>query len=240
MIGRALALLAPLLILPRPLTAAWTETAGDGLVIITVETAASRGATDRTKAELRLWSAYGLTEGVTLLGQAMIKSLTPDAGRFKAAMIGGRLRLGGGGRWVLSAEVRGSGGDLGQFGTGAAERAGIDSAVAFGHSLDWTGWPGFSVTELGWHQPAGPGARRAVSGQTFGFDLSPDWQMITETRIERAPLSGVTEWRSQISARFAVTRGIAVQIGPYLRLHAEAGQATERETGGFLGLWLRY
>lgn len=236
------ALLLPAVLMPRPVLGAWTEPPGEGLAIITLEGAGSHGqGGHRRKAELRLWSAYGLDAGVTLLGQAMVKQMEPGRARPAAVMLGSRLRLFQGVDWVVSAELRGSLGDLGQFGVGASERAGVEGTGSFGRAVDWLGWTGFSVTELGLHQPAGAGTRRLLVGQTFGVDLAPDWQVISETRVEQAMrATGATEWRGQISARLIVEPGLAIQAGPYLRLHSEAGLVTERELGGFLGLWLSY
>lgn len=240
--ARLTAGLVAALALPAPAWAAWPEPKGQGLAIVTVEAAASHGRGPRRhKTEVRLWTAYGLTEGVTLLGQAMTKHLTPERDLSTALMLGGRLRLAHGDDWVLAGEVRGGLGDLGQFGTGAREHRGADIAAAFGYSRGWLGWPGFSVIELGVHQPLGAGVRRIVTGQTMGIDVAPGWQVITESHMERAvPAAGAAEWRNQISARLTLLPGISLQAGPYLRLHTDAGTVTEREIGGFLGLWLTY
>ena len=235
----------------RSSQAAWTQTPGEGLIIVRLDASQlqpERGR-KRKKIEISSYAVYGLWEGFTLGLIARGEQIFPTRG-------GGpeltdvtpffRARVAKGNNWVISTESAVS---L-PISNAAPHLSAPDESWALeGTLLGGIGGPvngmhGFGVLGVGWRNRFGDGENALKLQATAGLWPSDELMLIAQsfTTLEiGTPLTGIPPRRNitklQASMVYKLTEQMSVELGGRFE---KALNGNGRAQALFLGLWTRY
>ncbi len=242
---------------------AWPQTAGDTQVIVSVTHALAHRTFDETgnavsrgrfkKVETQIYAEHGLTDRVTLVGEAARSTDKSEAfGReftdtqFRRLELGARAYLFSWEETLYSIDAlailnAASGGD-----DPADSQSGdmdVELAVNTGTPIMFMGLFGFSAQRFAYRHR--PGARPSVASAdaTLGLNWGPDWitmlKSSNEYSIGRTPSPRGHYWSSK--AEFSVVHrlepGFAIEAGTFRTF---IGRNVLKETGVKVGFWYEF
>lgn len=260
--GATALILGAALVAPGPAVAAWVETPGEGLAIVSLtlknadrgfdKAGASYLADSSRKLESSVYIQYGLDETRTLILQpTWTRFETPyvRAEGFSTLSLGLRQRLLSEGpdvvsvqpliRLPLASRERGS-----LLGQGEIEG---EIRLLWGHGFDFgfdnpfgehTEVAGFTVVEWGPRMPEGGEGTHIENDVTLGFRVDGG-DLVLVQLFNTWPLGGPHRRKHQLqpSTVTDLGDGLSLQTGV---VYTYAGADVPAELGALLGLWLRF
>ncbi len=241
------------------LAGAWTMPQGQGLIIETLSGWTGAGepyggspAPRENKIESQTYAEYGLTDGLTFVGQMSVERYafgppTKDVFfGFDYSGAGLRARLWSDDAWVFSLEAS-------AYVSGARDATrpaqdgntapDADARAELGRNLTLFGSPAFIDAQAGYRfRTAGP------PGEWHGdLTLGVNWTARTQILMQTfntvsngAGAPGFVPWEShkgQLSVVYALNENWSVQIGGFATLYR---RNTDSEYGGLVAVWRRF
>lgn len=241
---------------------AWTQPKGKGIVIATLaqtEAIERYGPSGQTepfnfeRLELRAYGEFGLTDRVTILGQAEWREKTFDSFPFPVSTeglgrfdVGARVRLHKGETWVyaMQGSVRPPGAQSAADGSNIGDTEWeLDARLLAGRGFDVLGRHGFTDIQIGYRHRFGDPADELRLDTTLGVDITPRLLVMLQSfnTITVGEARGAFE--PQIQPKIALSA--ALKIGETWRLQAGAeivhqGRNVLNERGLFASIWKNF
>lgn len=240
--------------------AAWTQPKGDGQVILNVFHSESPKGYDADgdkvdipdfdKTESSIYLEYGVTDRLTAIGQTTYRDISIGSGVDDSGLgyteLGGRYRLGGSDRSVVSAQatarIPGSTDAEGPAQVGSTDPE-YDVRALYGHSFKVGEADGFLDLQGGYRFRAGDPPDEWRADLTLGVRPTPKLLLMAQSFnvISNGSGQGVfTDYRYhnvQFSGAYDLTPRLTLNVGV---MGTVAGENALRERGGFAGLWVKF
>ena len=238
---------------------AWTQSQGNGVVILTAAHSMAERAFDASgsntlprdfsKTEIRLYAEYGLTDWATLVAQPEWRHKKTGDGQGEEVDGLGRVDAGlrvrlwqGDGKVVsvqASARMPGTSDDLAPANGGDTDWE-ADARVLYGRGFSLFGRNGFVDTQLGYRVRFGRPADELRLDLTAGLNVTPKALVLAQSfntvSVGGAdlPFLDTREHKVSASVVYKVHDKWSVQVGGLLTV---AGSNALEERGAILGIW---
>jgi hypothetical protein len=241
---------------------AWTLDAGEGAAIVTATPSSADKAFDGrgdlqstsrySKGELQALLEYGVADRFTLMLTPQLQHVSisgpfePQRTGLGYTDIGGRMRLGNGDSWVLSAQttfrVPGTFDKSNLAAIGYTDPE-VDVRGLFGYSFKAGAWPAFVDVQVAQRFRIGGPPDEFRADLTLGLRPQDRWLLLMQSFNVISEGKGSWEYPSyayhkfQLSAVYSLTKRLSLQLGGYTTYW---GRNALQENGVVLGAWYRF